>query len=1356
MHENSLRNALIAVLIALTAIIAAGMVWFFVGATGVPTGLGWYMFSFAAGLTMIVLPCTLPLAFVIVPLVMKKGLLKGIGIAVAFGLGITLTLGMYGVLASLVGQVALGTLEAPLETVKNWVYFIAGIFALLFALGEIGLIKVRMPSYTGAAPAFIQKRGDYVKALLLGLFLGNIGVGCPHPATPLILIEIASSGNILYGWSLFLVHAIGRVLPLLFLAFLALVGVNGLSWLVSKKDKIEQATGWAMVFVAGFILTLGLFTHDWYVNSGIHTWFESITQEARFTEIIRDNLDSSVTHSHGLQDGTGLFGLPLWLGNWTLVFLWVFPIWWWWAYKRKELHGSVAFRLERLQAHLDTLESERRSIETEAHLEELTKTTAIEDIQKRMDALESERRKAEEEVHYGEEGSLKDPVARKYEKLLLFAKRNFFFVLTLLLALVFIHVLPQNFLQQAAMHPSTSSGQVPTGTPFSQDVRGLPPARVPQVVELNDGDTYDLVASIVAKEVGNRTVRMLAYNGSIPGPLLKVRQGATITINFRNETDVETTVHSHGLRLDNRFDGVPNVSQDPIPPGKSFTYTVTFPDAGVYWYHPHIREDYAQELGLYGNYLVVPSDADYYSPVNREVPLIVDDILFKDDKPHDDSVPSPWGKLEPFYREFTNFALLGRFGNEFLVNGETDFILSVERGEVVRFPITNVANTRVFNLSIPGARMKLVGADVGKYEREQYVNNILLSPGERAVIEVFFENPGLHKLVHTTPDGLREIGYISVGSVSTDTSYAWEFDTLRTNDELEREIAALEPYVNGPVDKNLLLSVDLGMGATMDHAEHTHTSAPTTATDGHDHAHTSSRAAGQINSMGGMMSGSGIQWDDPDQSERINTTQNVTWKIIDRDTGKANMDIDWRFEVGEYVKIRVENDAIAAHVMQHPIHFHGQRFLILSRNNIPEANRAWKDTALVVPGEAMEILVEMSNPGEWMAHCHIAEHLHAGMMFGFRVEEEDGSAPGDDYRASVGFTRTSTRPIGEEAVTSGSRVRNVREGAERTVEAGVPTSFTFSVENLIDGAPHGDGTEPSRGASTPSSGRDVNLRVFGIRETGDESFVIYPTESTTRPGVYIARHRFERGGTYRIWTALDQSGASRVFEHDPLIVLGETGSTPKPPTYASNVIVGDYQVSIAHEALRAGAPTIADIVVTDVFGGGVALEPFEGDALQVDLVAQDFHHYMHEHPMPFQPMMPSDMPHEDGHTDHTHSLLDFPAGIFAEVAHAHGTIEGALDASTVYRTTITPVSNGTYRLFVHFRPANVGLPAGRFLTAVFDIKVPSEAVGTLAQTNAAPTTAPWYQSTRWWVLLVTSLVLMTILSLGVKRYLAKE
>ena len=337
--NGKLKSFVIASLLALVFVFIFGLLWLFFLAPARPEGLGWFFFAFATGLSMIVLPCTLPLAFVIVPMSMGKGFGKGIITALSFGAGVALTLSFYGIAAATLGGIAISELNTPLETIKNYVYALAGIIVYIFALSEIGLLKFRMPSYTGSAPAFIQKQGNFIKPFLLGMFLGNIGVGCPHPATPLLLIEIASSGDVLYGWLLFLVHAIGRVIPLLILATLAILGINGLNWLVTKKDKIEKGTGWAMVFVAGFIFTLGFFTHDWWVNSGTHTLLEKVTQEQQFLGIINAQLGTETTHEHGLQEGSSIFGFPLWLGNWVMVLLWIVPIWWWFFRERKRTDG---------------------------------------------------------------------------------------------------------------------------------------------------------------------------------------------------------------------------------------------------------------------------------------------------------------------------------------------------------------------------------------------------------------------------------------------------------------------------------------------------------------------------------------------------------------------------------------------------------------------------------------------------------------------------------------------------------------------------------------------------------------------------------------------------------------------------------------------------------------------------------------------------------------------------------------------------------------------------------------------------------------------------------------------------------
>ena len=142
---------------------------------------------------------------------------------------------------------------------------------------------------------------------------------------------------------------------------------------------------------------------------------------------------------------------------------------------------------------------------------------------------------------------------------------------------------------------------------FSTEPTGLPEASPPSLIRLHDGDQLDLTIHPVRKTIAGAELRMLAYNGSIPGSTLHVDQGAEVTVRVTNDGDLETTAHWHGLRLENRYDGVPHETQQPIPVGGSFTYTLQFPDAGFYWYHPHVREDYGQEMGLYGTIVVDPA-----------------------------------------------------------------------------------------------------------------------------------------------------------------------------------------------------------------------------------------------------------------------------------------------------------------------------------------------------------------------------------------------------------------------------------------------------------------------------------------------------------------------------------------------------------------------------------------------------------------------------------------------------------------------------------------------------------------------------------------------------------------------------
>lgn len=576
---------------------------------------------------------------------------------------------------------------------------------------------------------------------------------------------------------------------------------------------------------------------------------------------------------------------------------------------------------------------------------------------------------------------------------------------------------------------------------WPRDTEGLPGAVPPEVVELADGDALDLEIAPVAKRLGDATVRMLAYNRSIPGPTLKVAEGSTVTVNVANQGDVEATVHWHGLRLENRYDGTHD-TQAPIPVGESFSYRVHFPDPGAYWYHPHIREDYGQELGLYGNIHVVPADADYWPPANRELFLTLDDVLLED------------GKVAPFSRSETSHVAMGRFGNVLLVAGEPDLSLHAQLGEVVRIYLTNTANTRVFNVALPGALMKLVGGDSGHYEQETFVEEVLLAPSERVVVDVLFGEAGQVAMEHRTPDRSSSLAAISVTGDAAVPELGEQFEVLRSNRDLAAERERLTPFLSAPPDKTLAFVAELDLGGPEAGAavvyscpmhpevvseqpgrcptcgmkllpREAHVPAATTyacpmhpevvseqpdrcpkcgmrlvpaglvGEHGPGHrapaapGHEAPGEHGQHGEGHGHDPAGGIEWeDDMVEINRMTTAANTRWKVIDRETGAVNAAIDWRFRVGDRVKIQLVNELDSDHPMPHPFHIHGAgRFLILARDGVTEPNLVWKDTVLVRTGETVDILLHVTNPGRWMAHCHIAEHHEGGMMFSFWVDE---------------------------------------------------------------------------------------------------------------------------------------------------------------------------------------------------------------------------------------------------------------------------------------------------------------------------------------------------------------------------------
>ena len=569
---------------------------------------------------------------------------------------------------------------------------------------------------------------------------------------------------------------------------------------------------------------------------------------------------------------------------------------------------------------------------------------------------------------------------------------------------------------------------------FITETTGLPKATSPRIIRLTDGDRFALGIQPVRKRLEGSELRMLGYNGSIPGPTLHVDQGSEITVEVTNDGDVEATVHWHGLRLENRYDGVPHETQLPIPIGGTFTYKVQFPDAGFYWYHPHIREDFGLEMGLYGTIIVEPTDPSYWPPVDRQLSITLDDLLVEE------------SHVAPFNRAGPNYTAMGRFGNVMLINGEPQFSGEAAVGEVVRLYLVNTANTRIFKVALPGSRMKLVGGDSGRYERETFTDEVMLAPSERAVLDVRFDSLGEVRLEHRTPDHVYDLGAFSVAGNGT-AAAARTFEALRIDPILTAEHRTIGSDTERPPDKVLafVASMPLLYGddvtpptsyACPMHPEGTSSEPGTCPKCGMQllpvrseeatpasyvcpmHPEVTSSEPGTCPKCGMKLvpadtlpasppkppeevvnrehddlheQSDGLEWEDlMPEINRASDASNMRWMLIDRETGAENGAITWAFTVGDRVKIRLVNEMESDHPMHHPFHVHGAgRFLVLSRNGEPEPNLVWKDTVLVPSGQTVDILLDVSNPGLWMAHCHIAEHAQSGMMFSFNVARRD-------------------------------------------------------------------------------------------------------------------------------------------------------------------------------------------------------------------------------------------------------------------------------------------------------------------------------------------------------------------------------
>jgi FtsP/CotA-like multicopper oxidase with cupredoxin domain len=496
---------------------------------------------------------------------------------------------------------------------------------------------------------------------------------------------------------------------------------------------------------------------------------------------------------------------------------------------------------------------------------------------------------------------------------------------------------------------------------FTTSVSGLPEAKNTETVSLKDGQTYELKATPVKRSIDGKEVRLLGYNGMVPGPTIQVPQGASIKLKLTNQLDVATTLHPHGVNGDNKSDGLPGITQSQIEQGQTFTQTIRFPDKGVYWYHPHIREDYTQASGLYGNFIVKPKSGADWPVVSREQTLVLSDIALND------------SGILPFNKTKADHTLMGRFGTVQLVNGKDNYKDTVKTGDVVRYYVTNTASTRVFRLAIANAKLKLAGADNGQYEQEKFVDSVTLGPAERAIVDVYYPKEGSYTIQNATPNQTYILGTVNATpGTPTHPEVADVFAVAQSHPDVT---ASITPYLNrlsSATKKRLAIKLDMDMSLMHE--------------SGGMSMNGSMMDMGGMNMSSGEATNDGIEWTDTMEAMNAKSnTNSVKWQLQDLDTGKT--DFNWTFKKGELVNLTVSNSATVMHPMQHPIHIHGQRFLVVAIDGVPQTNLVWKDTVLIPAGKTYTLAVVMDNPGKWMIHCHIPEHLESGMMGTFTVSK---------------------------------------------------------------------------------------------------------------------------------------------------------------------------------------------------------------------------------------------------------------------------------------------------------------------------------------------------------------------------------
>jgi CopA family copper-resistance protein len=495
---------------------------------------------------------------------------------------------------------------------------------------------------------------------------------------------------------------------------------------------------------------------------------------------------------------------------------------------------------------------------------------------------------------------------------------------------------------------------------------------------------------------GNRSGHAVAVNGTIPGPLVRLREGQRARLHVTNTLAEDSSIHWHGLLVPFQFDGVPGVSFPGIRPGERFTYDFPIRQSGTYWWHSH--SGLQEQAGHYGPIIVESAepdpryDRDYVVLLSEFTPLHPHDIMrklkvgehyFQRDMltAVEGTMPGAmrrmWGKMRMNPRDISDVT-----GSTytFLVNGhgpQDDLQFAFVPGERVRLRVINGSAMTFFNLRIPGVPMTVIqadGQDVDEVEVDEFqigvaeTYDVIVSPpaGSHAIVAEAMDRSGMgiasltsHKGHIATPPPLRQIPTLTMadmGMMDHSAHSGSGMASMEGMDHSMRDTSAL------PADVEAGPGVDMVAPMPMDRMDF-----PGLGLDTVSHRvlrYTDLRAR-RMNPHREI-----------DREMEIHLTGNMERYMWSFDGRKftAVTDDPIRFGYDERVRVKLVNQTM----MAHPIHLHGHFFELV--NGADHMHQPLKHTVVVQPGGTATFDLTANEPGDWAFHCHLLYHMHAGMM----------------------------------------------------------------------------------------------------------------------------------------------------------------------------------------------------------------------------------------------------------------------------------------------------------------------------------------------------------------------------------------